>query len=664
MKPYKISLNQNSCCSSCDLKHSNAHHHGSISRREILRLGIGAFLLAVILISGMGHRMDQEPGFQYIASLSLSIFTLLWTGGPVFLQALKNIAGGRIFDEFFLMSLATAGALAIGDASEGIAVMLFYQVGELMQERAVASSKKSISALMNIRPDYANVLKEGKLVTVKPEDVEIGQLFQVAPGERIPIDGIITKGDSVLDTSSLTGESLPQNVGKGDMVLSGSINQGSLLTIKSTKRFEHSTVSRILDLVENAASKKAPMENFITRFARYYTPVVVGLALVIAILPPLLTASPFRDWIHRGLIFLVISCPCALVISIPLSFFAGIGLASRHGILVKGGNYMEALSNVDTVAFDKTGTLTKGIFKVSKVLLADRSNLSKERFIEYAALAEAHSNHPIAKSIISCHPGETDPARITEHSVLPGLGVVAIIDGHRVLAGNQKLMEKKNISVPSINNDDTKVFVSIDGLYAGCFIIADEIKEDSKDTIIQLKRMGVRRIVMLTGDTESASSAIAASLDLDQYHSNLLPDEKVYQLENLHKSIPSKGRLIFMGDGINDAPVLARADVGIAMGGLGADVAIEAADIVIMTDEPSKLVTALKISRNTRKIVYQNIVFALTVKVLLLLLGALGLANMWEAVFADVGVTILAILNSLRQLKRPITGENLPRHHS
>lgn len=653
MKQNDISLDKGGC-PSCNTDHHSNDEESKIPKKEIIRLSIGAALLMFIIILDLGGWNRQDTAPLFMISFSLSLFTLLLTGGPVLLQALKNVTRGKVFDEFFLMSVATIGAFAIGEASEGIAVMLFYQVGELMQGYAVSGSRKSISSLMDIRPDSASILADGKIITVNPENLDVGQIFMVSPGEKIPLDGIVVEGRSTLDMSSLTGESLPKDVNVGDEVLSGSINRESLLTIRATKRYEQSTVSKILDLVENAAAKKAPMENFISKFASYYTPAVVGLALLIALLPPLLTNGLFREWVHRGLIFLVISCPCALVISIPLSFFGGIGLASRHGILIKGGNYLEALANVDTVAFDKTGTLTKGIFTVSKVFISSDIQITEKELAEYAAYAEAYSNHPIAKSIIEHYDMNMDLSRIDSHTILPGLGIRSKIDGLNIIAGNEKLMSREEIAIPNIEELGTKVYVAIDRLYAGCFVINDELKDDSATAITQLKNLGVNRTVMLTGDAESVAATVAASLKLDEYYSGLLPDQKVARLESLYDKLSTKGRLVFVGDGINDAPVLARSDVGVAMGALGSDAAIEAADIVIMTDEPSKLATALKISKRTRRTVWQNIIFALIIKILLLLLGAFGLATMWEAVFADVGVALLAILNSLGLLKSQV----------
>lgn len=554
----------------------------------------------------------------------------------------------RLFDENFLMKIATIGALILGEHSEGVAVMLFYQVGEWFQSYAVSKSRKSIASLMDIRPDYANIERDGKLVQVDPDEVQIGETIVVKPGERIPLDGTILKGFSTLDTSALTGESMPREVEPGMEVISGCINQTGILNIQTTKEFGESTVAKILDLVENASDKKGRIENFITRFARYYTPVVVFAALALAILPPLITQQPFSTWIYRALTFLVISCPCALVISIPLSFFGGIGGASKIGVLVKGSNYLEALANTEVVVFDKTGTLTKGSFAVSEI---HPVSMKEAQLLELAAYAEDYSNHPISLSIKNAYGQKIDNSRVSDVQEIAGHGVQAVIDGKTILAGNTKLMEKAHIKYTPSSAVGTVVYLACDGKYAGCIIIEDEIKADAPAAIKLLKSAGIRKTVMLTGDADAVGKKVAGQLHLDQVYTELLPADKVDRVESLLKQKSEKGMLAFVGDGINDAPVLARADVGIAMGGLGSDAAIEAADVVLMTDEPSKIAAVMKIARKTIRIANQNIVFALGVKFLVLILGALGYANMWAAVFADVGVSIIAILNAIRAMR-------------
>ena len=553
-----------------------------------------------------------------------------------------------MFDENFLMTIATIGALILGEHSEGVAVMLFYQVGEWFQSYAVSKSRKSIASLMDIRPDYANIERDGKLVQVDPDEVQIGETIVVKPGERIPLDGTILKGFSTLDTSALTGESMPREVEPGMEVISGCINQTGILNIQTTKEFGESTVAKILDLVENASDKKGRIENFITRFARYYTPVVVFAALALAILPPLITQQPFSTWIYRALTFLVISCPCALVISIPLSFFGGIGGASKIGVLVKGSNYLEALANTEVVVFDKTGTLTKGSFAVSEI---HPVGMEEAQLLELAAYAEDYSNHPISLSIKNAYGQKIDNSRVSDVQEIAGHGVQAVIDGKTILAGNTKLMEKAHIKYTPSSAVGTVVYLACDGKYAGCIIIEDEIKADAPAAIKLLKSAGIRKTVMLTGDADAVGKKVAGQLHLDQVYTELLPADKVDRVESLLKQKSEKGMLAFVGDGINDAPVLARADVGIAMGGLGSDAAIEAADVVLMTDEPSKIAAVMKIARKTIRIANQNIVFALGVKFLVLILGALGYANMWAAVFADVGVSIIAILNAIRAMR-------------
>lgn len=573
----------------------------------------------------------------------------MWlSAGDIVWKAITNILHGQVFDENFLMTIATIGALILGEHSEGVAVMLFYQVGEWFQSYAVSKSRKSIASLMDIRPDYANIERDGKLVQVDPDEVQIGETIVVKPGERIPLDGTILKGFSTLDTSALTGESMPREVEPGMEVISGCINQTGILNIQTTKEFGESTVAKILDLVENASDKKGRIENFITRFARYYTPVVVFAALALAILPPLITQQPFSTWIYRALTFLVISCPCALVISIPLSFFGGIGGASKIGVLVKGSNYLEALANTEVVVFDKTGTLTKGSFAVSEI---HPVGMKEAQLLELAAYAEDYSNHPISLSIKNAYGQKIDNSRVSDVQEIAGHGVQAVIDGKTILAGNTKLMERAHIKYTPSSAVGTVVYLACDGKYAGCIIIEDEIKADAPAAIKLLKSAGIRKTVMLTGDADAVGKKVAGQLHLDQVYTELLPADKVDRVESLLKQKSEKGMLAFVGDGINDAPVLARADVGIAMGGLGSDAAIEAADVVLMTDEPSKIAAVMKIARKTIRIANQNIVFALGVKFLVLILGALGYANMWAAVFADVGVSIIAILNAIRAMR-------------
>jgi len=581
---------------------------------------------------------------------SMFIMSYLLAGETVIKKALRNIVKGQMFDENFLVFIATIGAFAINEAPEGVAVMLFFQVGEYMQARAVNHSRKSISALMDIRPDFANLKLQNGITKVTPEEVLIGDEIIVKPGERVPLDGIVIDGGSMVDTSALTGESVPRSVKVDDEVLSGFINTSGVITVRVTKDFGESTVSKILDLVQNATSKKAPTENFITKFSKYYTPFVVFTAMGLAILPPLLIdGAIFSEWLYRALVFLVISCPCALVVSIPLGFFGGIGGASKNGVLVKGSNYLEALNNIDTVVFDKTGTLTKGVFKVTSVVT--NGNISVEKLIEHAAYAESFSNHPIAVSILKEYGKKVDENFISDFEEISGHGIKVKVNNDLILAGNSKLMNKENIRFKSINDYGTIVHLAVNGKYAGYIIIADEVKEDSSKAIKELKKVGIQKTVMLTGDNKKVANSIGEKLGLDQVFSELLPHQKVEKLELLFDNKKTKGKLLFVGDGINDAPVLARADVGVAMGGLGSDAAIEAADIVIMTDEPSKLVDGIKIAKRTRSIVWQNIIFALGVKAFFLLLGAFGIATLWEAVFADVGVTVLAVLNSMRVMK-------------
>jgi len=548
------------------------------------------------------------------------------------------------------MSVSTIGAFAIGEYPEAVAVMLFYQVGEFFQSLAVKRSRKSISDLMDICPDSATVKRNGVLQVVSPESVAVGEIIVVKPGEKIPLDGIVVDGESMLDTKALTGESVPRSIRKGDEALSGCINQSGLLTLKVTKSFGESTVSKITDLVENASARKAPTENFITTFARYYTPVVVGMAAVLAIIPPLVLGGGWSEWLRRGFVFLIVSCPCALVISIPLTFFGGIGAASKRGVLVKGSNYLEALNKVSVVVFDKTGTLTKGVFEVANIIPA--AGYQKEQVLEYAAQAESYSNHPIAKSILATYGKPIDQKQFSGFEEISGHGISVMVQGKKVLAGNSKLMESEKIAYAACDAAGTKFYVAADGSYVGCILIADEVKPDSKCAIAELKKIGVEKTVMLTGDDERIGKSVADELGLDAYYAQLLPDQKVEKLEMLDKQKRQGSKLAFVGDGINDAPVLARADVGIAMGGLGSDAAIEAADVVLMTDEPSKLVEAIDVAKATKRIVMQNIVIALGIKSVFLVLGALGMAGMWEAVFGDVGVTIIAVLNAMRILKK------------
>ncbi len=577
------------------------------------------------------------------------IVSYLIVGFEILIKAVKNIFRGKVFDENFLMSVATLGAFAIGESPEAVAVMLFYQVGELFQDYAVDKSRKSIASLMDIRPDYANLFEDGKEKKVSPEEVKIGDTIVIKPGEKVPLDGVVTEGKTTLDTKALTGESVPRDAGKGDTVFSGCINLSGTIKMEVTKEFGESTVSRILDLVENASSKKAKSENFITKFAAYYTPIVVLIAVVLAIVPPLIVeGASFQDWLYRALSFLVVSCPCALVISIPLSFFGGIGGASKMGVLVKGSNYLEALSNAEIMAFDKTGTITEGVFEVQNI---EPVGIGKEELLKIAAYAEHFSNHPISKSIKKAYNNTIDEKEIIDSQEISGKGIEAKIGDKNVLAGNEKLMNEKGIEFEKCTHIGSVVYVAIDGKYVGHIVIADKIKEDAKRTIEELKKNNIKQTVMLTGDRKNIGEAVAKEVGIDKVYTELLPDGKVEKVEELLKTCSEKGKLAFVGDGINDAPVLAMADIGIAMGGLGADSAIEAADIVIMTDQPSKIISAMKLSKKTMRIVKENIVFAIGVKVLVLVLTALGLSSMWQAVFADVGVSVIAILNALRVLR-------------
>ena len=592
---------------------------------------------------------QEATGIEGRYSLIVFIVSYILVGGDVLYKALRNIKTGRIFDENFLMTVATVGAISIGEPSEAVGVMLFYKIGEYLQELAVGKSRKSISDLMQIRPDVANLKVGNSLKVVDPEEVEIGDYIVVKPGEKVPLDGLVVEGNSMVDTSALTGESVLRTVNKGDELLSGFINKNALLTVQVTKDFSESTVSKILDMVENASSKKSKTENFISVFSRYYTPIVVTLAALLAILPPVfIKGALFSEWIHRGLIFLVVSCPCALVLSIPLSYFSGIGVASKHGILIKGSNYLEALRYVDTVVFDKTGTLTEGVFDVVKVKSV---GISEDELMKFASIAEANSNHPIAKSILKYYDKQIDLNKIEEYEEIAAHGIKAKYENSTVLAGNEKLMKTNNIKIERSTEIGTIVYVAVNNKFVGYIVIADKIKEDSKDAIKKIKEQGIKKTVMLTGDNKDVADSVAKRLKLDKVFSNLLPNEKVEKIEELYLSRSEKEKIAFVGDGINDAPVLARVDVGIAMGGLGSDAAIEAADIVIMTDEPSKIAQGIKISKKTYKIVWQNIIFALAVKVIVLILGAAGMASMWEAVFADVGVALIAVLNAMRIMK-------------
>ncbi|RLF70017.1 MAG: cadmium-translocating P-type ATPase [Thermoplasmata archaeon] len=621
------------------------------TRREFALLGTGAVIYFIALLFSL------PPLFE----LSLFLISYVIVGGEIIWRAVKNLFHGKVFDENFLLTVATVGAFAITEYPEAVAVMLFFRVGELLQEMALDRSRRSIRSLMEMRPDYANLKVDGRIKRVAPSVVDVDDVMVIKPGEKVPLDGVVLEGRSTVDTSALTGEALPRSVGPGDEILSGMINRTGLLTVRVTKRFSESTVSKILELVENAASKKAPTEKFITRFARYYTPAVVfGAFLLVVVLvalynipalrPMFAHEETFSEWIYKALIFLVISCPCALVISIPLGFFAGIGASSRRGILVKGSNYLEGLNNLHTVVWDKTGTLTKGVFKVKEVV-AER-NFSKEEILRFAAEAESQSSHPIAQSILEAFGGEVEGGEIEEYEEIPGHGIRAKVEGHHILVGNDRLLHRENIEHDTCHVEGTVVHVAVDGVYAGYIVISDEVKEDARWAVERLREMGIKRQIMLTGDSKEVAEAVSRELGLDEYHAELLPYQKVEKVEELLREKERERDLLsFVGDGINDAPVLMRADIGIAMGALGSDAAIEASDVVLMSDEPSKICEAVEIAKRTRGIVWQNIVFALGVKGGFLTIGALGMATMWEAVFADVGVALLAILNSIRILR-------------
>lgn len=606
-------------------------------KKMLIRILISAVLFAVVMFIP----------FKGLIRLIAFLVPFGVIGWDVLWRAVRNILHGQIFDENFLMSLATVGAFFTGEYPEAVVVMLFYQVGELFQSYAVGKSRKSIATLMDIRPDYANIEKDGKTEQVSPEEVEVGSVIVIMPGERVPLDGVILEGNSAMDTSAITGESMPNDVQPGDDVISGCINQSGVLKVRTTKAYGESTVARILDLVENAGSKKAKTEKFITTFAKYYTPAVVIGAVLLAFIPSIITGD-WIEWVHRAMIFLVISCPCALVISVPLSFFGGIGGASKSGILIKGSSYMEVLAKAEIVVFDKTGTLTKGVFNVTAV---HPDHCSEMELLELAAMAEIYSNHPISHSLRDAWNQKIDESRVQEVKEIPGKGVQAFIDGRRVCVGNDKLMESEGAVWHPCHRVGTTIHVAVDGKYAGHIVISDEIKSGAADAIASLKELGIKKTVMLTGDADSVGQSVAKELGIDEAYTKLLPEDKVTRVEELLKYKSDKGALVFVGDGINDAPVLSRSDLGIAMGGMGSDAAIEAADVVLMDDKISRIADAIRISKHTLRIAGQNIVFALAVKIIVLALGALGMANMWEAVFADVGVSVIAVLNAMRALK-------------
>lgn len=629
-----------SCCSSYNP--ADIDDGGSMTRfTEQLDLIIGAVVLIIPIVFSLPLAVERI----------LYLISYILIGRDIVLNAFKNTIKGRVFDENFLMTIATVGAFAIGEFTEAVAVMLFYRVGEWLQDSIVERSKRSITQLMNIKPDYANLVIGDAVEKVHPSQVAIGDVIMVKPGEKVPLDGVVVRGQSTVDTSALTGEPIPRQVDEGDQVLAGFVNQSGLIYVEATKDFDNSTVAKILELMENSKSRKAPTEKFITKFARYYTPAVVTVAVLIAAVPPLFLNQSFDDWLYRALVFLVISCPCALVISIPVSFFGGLGGASRNGILIKGGQYLEALTNIDTVIFDKTGTLTKGKFEVTKVV--STGGVPEEELLEYAALAESGSNHPIAVSVLNAYGKPVNREAVDEYNEIPGYGVIAKVKGRQVLIGTAKLLHRYGIECNVADAVGTIIYVALDGKFSGYFIIADEVREDSARAIKGLKDAGVKRTVMLTGDHSSIGDEIGRRLGIDEVYAELLPQHKVEKLVMIVEERGSKkGKVVFVGDGINDAPVLARADVGVAMGGIGSDAAIEAADVVLMTDHPSRLVNAMEIANSTRRIVWQNIVMALGIKGLVLLLGAAGMATMWEAVFADVGVAVLSVLNAMRIIRK------------
>lgn len=607
---------------------------------------VATFIIYIPL--AVAEHMELLAAKGSLSWLALYLIPYLLIGWDIIYKALRNIRNGQVFDENFLMALATFGAFGVGEYSEAVAVMLFYQVGELFQSYAVNRSRQSISDLMDICPEYANIEEDGVLRQVDPDDVEVGDVIVVKAGERIPLDGKVVFGDSMVDTSALTGEPVPRRASVGDEVISGCVNGSGLLRVEVTREFDDSTVAKILELVENASSKKAKVENFITKFARYYTPAVVIGAVILAVLPPLLLGQSWAEGVRRACTFLVISCPCALVISVPMSFFGGIGAASRKGVLVKGSNFLEALSNMTTIVFDKTGTLTRGEFKVTEIL---PGSIGKEELLELTAYAESYSDHPISRSILEAWGREPDRSRVRDNREIAGHGLEAVVDGRTVLAGNEKLMIQNGVAFEACSSAGTVVYVAVDGVYAGAVVISDTIKESAADAIRELKRVGVRKTVMLTGDRKEVGEAVAAQLGLDEVHAQLLPEDKVEQVEQLLTRQRKGEKLAFVGDGINDAPVVSRADIGIAMGSMGSDAAIEAADVVLMDDDPRKIASVVRISRKTLVIVKQNIAFALGVKAIVLAMGAFGAANMWEAVFADVGVSVIAIINAMRALK-------------
>lgn len=651
-----IKVNKSECTSSCctnshEHESNNEEHHGHTHEfkenngflgyaKDNLLLIIGT----IVYIIALAYKSNDN-----LLSFILFGASYLIIGGEVILNAIKNIIRGEIFDENFLMSIATIGAFFIGEYPEAVAVMLFYQIGEVFQGYAVNKSRKSISSLMNIRADHANVLRDDKEIRVSPEDVSIGEFIIVKPGERVPLDGTILEGTSFIDTSALTGESVPREVTTGNEILSGSINNNGVLKVKVDKEYGESTVARILELVENASNKKAPTEKFITKFAKVYTPIVVAIAVLVAIIPPIIIKdATFSEWIYKALSILVVSCPCALVVSIPLGFFSGIGAASKKGILVKGGNYLEALRDSEIVVFDKTGTLTKGIFEVTEI---NSINMSKEELLEITAMGESLSNHPIAMSIANAYGKEVNKDEIKDYKEISGHGIEVTIRENEVLLGNSKLMKSNNIDYNDIDSIGTIVHVAINGEYKGNIVISDEIKENVKEALTELKEVGIKKTIMLTGDNKNVADKVAMDIGIDEVYSELLPGDKVSKIEEILNKKTSKGKVLFVGDGINDAPVLARADIGVAMGGIGSDAAIEAADVVLMKDKIEEISEAIRVSRRTNMILWQNIIFSLGVKIIVMLLVILGLTNMWAAVFADVGVTLIAVLNSMRIIR-------------